>query len=306
MRITRQEVLDATGAAAAAVEQLTELSMANKYVHEVGFVAKMAALRELNLAFNELTSAEDLCRNAALEQLNVSHNSLRSLEGLGALAQLRTLRASHNRLREVRPLAQCRSLEECWLQSNRLIDLEAVVEALRALPRLRCLVLLGNPVCERAEYRAWVISQLPNLETLDGQPVAEERSQRGDAPAPQLGRLSPTALDVLDHSGSDDDEVGGGGGDQLRRGEWTVTDSRGQKVHMGKHKNKAARKAAAPPRRVHRGYDYGLQSSSTPTPRELRPAEELRQALAGLKVFWTIIAEMFMEKAPIRFCAIFD
>ena len=151
MRITKQEVIDATGLAA--VEQLSELSMANKYVHEVGFVAKMPALRELNLAFNELASVEDLCKNAALEQLNVSHNALRSLGGLEALARLTTLRASHNRLRDVRDLAQCFALEECWLQSNRLIDLEAVVESLRALPRLHCLVLLGNPVCERAEYR---------------------------------------------------------------------------------------------------------------------------------------------------------
>ena len=77
-----------------------------------------------------------------------------------------------------------------------------------------------------------------------------------------------------------------------------MTDSRGQKVHMGKQKKK--KKPAAPPRRAAPAVrrDYGLQQdASSSRPRgELTPADELRQALAGLKEWKeaaTPVAERF-------------
>lgn len=306
MRVTKQEVADATGLQD--VEGLTELTLANKYVHEVGFVAKMRDLRDLNLAFNELESIDDLCRNTELCRLNVAHNKLRSLAGIESMAQLRSIRASNNRLRRVQPLAACRSLEECWLQQNKLADLVAVVDTLRSLPKLRNLVLMGNPCCDRAEYRAWVISQLPSLQLLDGQDVAEERSTLGDGPAPQLGQLSSTDLDVVDHSGSSDEdsdaaaEADGDAGPKLRRGEWTVTDARGKKVHMAARKNKHTTRddntAGGARRRSGvaqtRDYDYGLPQQGGRAP-SCSPQDELRQALAGLRK-WTEAALPVVER----------
>ena len=295
MRVTRAEVAEATGLQH--VEELTELSLANKYVHELGFVAKMRHLRDLNLAFNELESIDDLRRNnTELRRLNVAHNKLRSLAGTETMTQLRSIRASNNRLRGLQSLAACRALEECWLQHNKLADLVAIVDALRALPNLRDLVLMGNPCCEMPEYRAWVISQLPALQLLDGQDVGEERAALGDGPAPQLGQLCSTDLAVADHSGSSDEDSDteqdddAGGGPQLRRGEWTVTDARGQKVHMSrrsKHTKKAKSAIKTATRRSGvqqvRDYDYGLQGGVEPSS---SPRDELRQALAGLRK-WT-------------------
>ena len=282
MRVTKQEVMDLTGAAEGAVAALPELILANKFVHELGFIAKMSELEDLNLAFNELASIEDLARNVSLECLNVAHNRLGSLDGVAPLVRLRSLNASHNRIRDVAPLAHCLQLQECWLQNNRLADLGAVVQSLRPLQSLTSLVLQGNPCVQRSGYRPWVISQLPQLRLLDGRDVADEREQQAAAEPVELGRLSPS-LAVVDHSGSSDEEcTPTSGGGLLRRGEWQVTDSRGQTVLMGREKKQVKKKKAqarAKAARTRRDY------LGSPRGMPLTPREELLDALAGARAW---------------------
>lgn len=48
------------------------------------------------------------------------------------------------------------------------------LEPLRALPNLRHLSLLGNPVRERKWYREWIAWRLPHVRVLDFQRIRDK------------------------------------------------------------------------------------------------------------------------------------
>jgi hypothetical protein len=85
------------------------------------------------------------------------------------------------------------NLEELWLQSNRLHDLRAVAHQLRALPKLRRLVLHPNVCCgggggggegegegDAALCRMYLLSELRGLEVLDT-PLENGEREAADA-----------------------------------------------------------------------------------------------------------------------------
>ena len=66
------------------------------------------------------------------------------------------------------------------------------LEYLKNLPNLTVLWLWDNPCAEQADYRAQVISVLPNLVKLDNQPVGpEEKNGRPPAQPRQEERQEP-------------------------------------------------------------------------------------------------------------------
>ena len=88
-----------------------------------------------------------------LEELWLSYNQISSLDGLSPLVALQVLYMSNNRISE-------------WTELDKLA----------ALPMLRELLLLGNPLCEsqpdRALYRAHVIKRVPQIQKLDNEMIA--------------------------------------------------------------------------------------------------------------------------------------
>jgi Leucine-rich repeat (LRR) protein len=157
-------------------------------------------LSTLNLARNEIRVIENLGVLHSLESLDLTENRLHVLDGFahGELPGLRELNISHNavlprflrsscyplivpaqtRSTHRAPLRWCATqvqrvvsapagLETLHLGDNQLADWNQV-QALRAwCPRLRRLVLDGNPICDDPDYRANVVRRLPTLVELD-------------------------------------------------------------------------------------------------------------------------------------------
>ena len=83
---------------------------------------------------------------------------------------MKQIGAKFNMISRITPsiLLQRDTLMSLDLGFNRFCDLQEVVSILRQLNALRHLVLAGNPMSLYAQYRHYVISQMPQLRYLDG------------------------------------------------------------------------------------------------------------------------------------------
>ena len=120
-----------------------------------------------------------------LDTLNLAGNQIADLAGLEACTALRTLVLADNALAApegAAPLGACTALESLDLQGNQLEDGEALLAALRSLPRLKCLYLRDNPLVSALRcYRKRVVAALPALTYLDDRPVFEVERRCAEA-----------------------------------------------------------------------------------------------------------------------------
>ena len=113
----------------------------------------MPKLRILSLGRNNIkkfAKLEDVA--STLEELWMSYNSLKALDDIGPLDNLEVIYLGNNHI-------------EDW----------AELEKLSHLPKLRDILLVGNPIYEQfeeeSERRTEVLKHLPNLAKIDGKMV---------------------------------------------------------------------------------------------------------------------------------------
>lgn len=108
----------------------------------------------------------------AFECLNLSDNSIVSLGGFPRLEMLTSLVLSNNQIKRIQRGLQnfLPNLQNLILTNNRISTL-LTLEALKEMPNLTRLSLIGNSVTKEAGYRLFVISMCPKLRVLDFQKV---------------------------------------------------------------------------------------------------------------------------------------
>ncbi|KAF5269900.1 hypothetical protein FQR65_LT05699 [Abscondita terminalis] len=134
------------------------------------------SLEELSLHQENIEKIEHIgnwCRN--LEILLLQSNLIAKIENLNKLKKLKYLNLAINNIERIENLERCESLEKLDLTLNFIGDL-ASVKSLENNHALRQLYLTGNPCVDYKDYRNYVISQLPQLETLDNNKIS--RSER--------------------------------------------------------------------------------------------------------------------------------
>jgi len=142
------------------------------------------------------------------KQLRMSSNSIQKIEGLAGMDSLQILSLGRNAIKKIEGLNEvCDTLEQLWISynaigsfsgieklvnltvlyaSNNKIDKWPEVERLAALPKLRELNLVNNPIYNKTEadgsnWRIEIIKRLDKLKTLDGQLIEDDEREQARA-----------------------------------------------------------------------------------------------------------------------------
>lgn len=128
----------------------------------------LSTLKEIALHqqdIERLSVIGDVCRE--LEIIYLCNNYIPRIENLLHLKHLKYLNLAINNIKVIEGLEGCEMLEKLDLTLNFIAEFESV-RRLRANAFLKNLHLTGNPCCDVAGYRLFVIEQLPQLKELDG------------------------------------------------------------------------------------------------------------------------------------------
>ena len=139
-----------------------QLSLSTNMIDRLPPLPELPQCRVLSLGRNKLTKIQYLNVLPALEELWVSYNGVRSVDGIVEASKLTTLYISNNKIAS-------------WDE----------VAKLGAMPHLRDVLLVGNPIYDQydsvaepeAERRLRVLSCIPQLEKIDGKLVTPEQKQ---------------------------------------------------------------------------------------------------------------------------------
>ncbi|XP_076156182.1 dynein axonemal assembly factor 11 [Alosa pseudoharengus] len=146
------------------------------------------SLEELSLHQQDIERLEHLdrwCRG--LRILYLQNNLIPRIENVGRLKKLEYLNLALNNIEDIENLQGCESLQKLDLTVNFVSRLSSV-ESLRTNVHLKELFLLGNPCAGYHGYREYVISTLPQLQSLDGEPIRRAERIRALSGLEQLRR----------------------------------------------------------------------------------------------------------------------
>jgi len=145
-------------------------------------------LKVLEARQNKLSSTAGVDTLQDLEEAYFSNNEITEL-CLGAMPQLRELALNNNQLTTLGAFpGNASSVENLDLSFNQIASAKELAH-LAGLSRLRTLTFAENPVTGVDGYRKHIHAILPQLETLDGEPFAEEDRE----PPPPIEEEEPPA-----------------------------------------------------------------------------------------------------------------
>ncbi|XP_077196472.1 leucine-rich repeat and guanylate kinase domain-containing protein [Paroedura picta] len=155
-----------------AYQSLKKLILDNNKIEEIRGLEKCHSLTDLSLANNKLTAISGL-QKLPIKTLCLKSNLIEKAVGLEELKALRTLDLSGNRISSLEGLEEHNLLEEIHLEDNQISEL-GELEYIEALPLLRTLNLLDNPVQQQPDYWLLVIFMLLRLTELDHKKITVE------------------------------------------------------------------------------------------------------------------------------------
>ncbi|XP_019622647.1 PREDICTED: leucine-rich repeat-containing protein C10orf11 homolog [Branchiostoma belcheri] len=151
------------------------------------------AVSQISLAYNELTEipADFHKHQDSLEILDLSHNKISSLMPLMDFRRLNTLILDSNGLTSHVKFPPLPSLHTLWVNHNNITNLSVFIETVaKCFPNLRFLSMMNNEaapsyfnggtVPQYLDYRQYVISRLPKLETLDDRPISKDQREEAE------------------------------------------------------------------------------------------------------------------------------
>ncbi|XP_048384660.1 dynein axonemal assembly factor 11 isoform X2 [Stegostoma tigrinum] len=149
-------------------ELVTENLIRQRAEHNNG---EIFSLEEISLHQQEIERIEYIdkwCRDLRIVYLQ--NNLIPKIENVGRLKKLEYLNLALNNIECIENLEGCEFLQKLDLTVNFVGELTSV-ESLKHNVHLQELYLVGNPCCDFAGYRKFVIATLPQLKWLDGKEI---------------------------------------------------------------------------------------------------------------------------------------
>ena len=142
--------------------------------------------KHLRMSSNAIQKIEGLAGCDALQILSLGRNALKKIEGLNEVADtLEQLWISYNQLGSLAGIEKLVNLQVLYASNNK-IDKWPEVERLQALPKLRDVLLVNNPIHIKTEseglnWRVEMLKRLDKLKVIDGQLVEDEEREQAKA-----------------------------------------------------------------------------------------------------------------------------
>lgn len=122
--------------------------------------------------------------------LNMWGYNLKDVSIFESMPNIEILSLSMNEISTLKYFSSCLKLKELLLRHNAISSISEI-NYLVNIKSLRRLWLAENPIAEQENYRNYIISNLPQLEILDEQPISyEERIQTKNKEPISLQKLS--------------------------------------------------------------------------------------------------------------------
>ena len=176
-----------------AAEELRVLCLHGNSINSLEGLERLRQLVQLNASSNDIADIRPLQHLTNLTSLNLASNKVQSLHSLSSLSRLERLTAPHNFISTLTSLQPGGGLPHALatldLHNNMLSSLQDLA-TLRAFSNLKDLKLAGgapgNGVCNLPGYRQSVAQMLPQLNTLDGHSLDQDRQR---LPPPQQASI---------------------------------------------------------------------------------------------------------------------
>jgi len=143
--------------------------------------------KQLRMSSNGIGKIEGLAGCDSLQILSLARNNLKKIEGLNEISDtLEQLWISYNQIGTFAGIEKLVNLQVLYASNNK-IDKWPEVERLQALPKLRELNLVNNPLYQKHDaegnWRIEVIKRLDKLKNLDGSLIDDEEREQAKADA---------------------------------------------------------------------------------------------------------------------------
>ncbi|WP_420573448.1 leucine-rich repeat domain-containing protein [Kordia sp.] len=138
--------------------ELLKLTLHDKGISNINFVANLTSLAELNLSENQMSDLSSLSNLTSLTKLNLSYNQISDLSSLSNLTSLIELSLSNNQIQDIAALSPLTSLIWLNLSHNKIVD----IGVLSLLTSLTYLNLSYNQVHDIS-----ILSNITKLILLD-------------------------------------------------------------------------------------------------------------------------------------------
>ena len=143
--------------------------------------------KQLRMSSNAIQKIEGLQGMDSLTILSLGRNAIKKIEGLNEVSDtLEQLWISYNQIGSFAGIEKLVNLQVLYCSNNK-IDKWPEVERLQALPKLRELNLVNNPLWQKHDaegnWRIEVIKRLEKLKSLDGALIEDEEREQAKAEA---------------------------------------------------------------------------------------------------------------------------
>lgn len=146
--------------------EVTQLRLDFKNILKIDNLWQFKSLVKLQLDNNIIEKIEGLDTLVNLVWLDLSFNNIEVIDGLNSLSKLEDLTLYNNRISSLENMDALTNLHVVSIGNNNLASLENLIY-LRRFKSLQTINLAGNPFCEDANYKPYVVAHIPSLVYLD-------------------------------------------------------------------------------------------------------------------------------------------
>ncbi|KAG6800879.1 leucine-rich repeat-containing protein 49 [Apis mellifera caucasica] len=157
------------------LENLRVLLIGKNRIKRIEGLNHLSKLEVLDLHGNQIVQISDLNNLISLKVLNLAGNNIKIIghNDFQGLTSLKELNLRRNKIKKLLGFDETRQLQKLYLSNNDIHKIEDIGNLAKAL-QLREITIDGNPITLNGDYVSFLVSYLPNLQSLSTMQITEQ------------------------------------------------------------------------------------------------------------------------------------